>query len=159
MSMEECDEKHAMGGSAPKKPSMMERRKSMKAPVLMSKKGGKAEKKAMGGMMGSPAMAAPMAAPAMDPRRAAMLKAMTADVERAMAGAAPGPRASRTSDALIFACDRGDHADGAGHRDRAEYPERDGFRGGGAQHGFGGQQRDVGIHRVTSRSVPVTRPR
>jgi hypothetical protein len=78
MSMEECDEKHAMGGSAPKKPSMMERRKSMKAPVLMSKKGGKAEKKAMGGMMGSPAMAAPMAAPVMDPRKAAMLKAMMA---------------------------------------------------------------------------------
>ena len=78
MSMEECDEKHAMSGSAPKKPSMMERRKSMKAPLLMSKKGGKAEKKAMGGMMGSPAMAAPMAAPAMDPRRAAMLKAMMA---------------------------------------------------------------------------------
>ena len=41
---------------------------------------------------------------------AAMLKAMTANVERAMAGAAPGPSASRTSDALIFASARGDSA-------------------------------------------------
>ena len=40
----------------------------------------------------------------------AMLKSMTADVERAMAGAALGPSASRTSDTLIFASDRGDSA-------------------------------------------------
>jgi hypothetical protein len=44
--------------------------------MLNSKKGGKVEKKAMGGMMGAP-MAAPMAAP-MDPRKAAMLKALMA---------------------------------------------------------------------------------
>lgn len=68
----------ACEGESPKKPSMMDRRKAMSGSLLNSKKGGKAEKKAMGGMMGSPAMAAPMAASAMDPRKAAMLKAMMA---------------------------------------------------------------------------------
>jgi len=61
-------------GESPKKPSMSDRRKAMSGALLNSKKGGKVEKKAMGGMMGAPAMAA---AP-MDPRKAAMLKAMMA---------------------------------------------------------------------------------
>jgi len=76
--------KHAMDkaedGAAPKKPSMSDRRKAMSGALLNSKKGGKVEKKAMGGAMGAP-MAAPMAAPmgaAMDPRKAAMIKAMMA---------------------------------------------------------------------------------
>lgn len=48
MPMEERDEKHAAFGKAPKKPSIIERRKSMKAPMLMSKKGGDvAQDKAM----------------------------------------------------------------------------------------------------------------
>jgi hypothetical protein len=55
------------------------------------KKGGKVEKKAMGGMMGAPAMAAPMAAP-MDPRKAAMLKAMMA--RKAAMGAPAAPMAA-----------------------------------------------------------------
>jgi hypothetical protein len=57
--------------------------------MLNSKKGGKAEKKAMGGMMGTPGMAAPaapMGAP-MDPRKAAMLRAMMA--RKGAMGAAP----------------------------------------------------------------------
>ena len=54
---EACEE-----GSSPKKPSMADRRKAMSGAMLNSKKGGKVEKKAMGGMMGAP-MAAPMAAP------------------------------------------------------------------------------------------------
>jgi len=62
MPMEMADNRFAAPGKAPKKPSIMERRKSMKAPMLMSKKGGMA-KKADGGMMGAP-MGAPMAAPA-----------------------------------------------------------------------------------------------
>ncbi len=40
MPMEMADGKFAAPGKAPKKPSIMERRKSMKAPLLMSKKGG-----------------------------------------------------------------------------------------------------------------------
>jgi hypothetical protein len=40
MPMEMADGKFAAPGKAPKKPSIMERRKSMKAPMLMSKKGG-----------------------------------------------------------------------------------------------------------------------
>jgi hypothetical protein len=60
---EEHNEMHSVGGTAPKKPSIMERRKSMKAPMLMSKKGGVA-KKANGGMMGAP-MGAPIGAGAM----------------------------------------------------------------------------------------------
>jgi len=63
-------------GESPKKPSMSDRRKAMSGAMLNSKKGGKVEKKAMGGMMGAP-MAAPMGAP-MDPRKAAMLKQMMA---------------------------------------------------------------------------------
>jgi hypothetical protein len=73
------NEERSEHGEAPKKPSMSERRKAMSGAMLNSKKGGKVEKKAMGGMMGAPmaAPAAPMAAP-MDPRKAAMLKAMMA---------------------------------------------------------------------------------
>ena len=67
----------AEDGAAPKKPSMADRRKAMSGAMLNSKKGGKVQKKAMGGVMGAP-MAAPMAAPAMDPRKAAMLKQMMA---------------------------------------------------------------------------------
>lgn len=66
---EACEE-----GSSPKKPSMSDRRKAMSGALLNSKKGGKAEKKAMGGVMDAPAMAAP-AAP-MDPRKAAMMQAL-----------------------------------------------------------------------------------
>jgi hypothetical protein len=73
----------ACEGESPKKPSMMDRRKAMSGAMLNSKNGGKAEKKAMGGMMGRPAMAAP----AMDPRRAAMMKAMMA--RKAAMGAVP----------------------------------------------------------------------
>ena len=68
----------ACEAEAPKKPSMADRRKAMSGSLLNSKKGGKVDKKANGGMMGVPAMAAPaMAAPA-DPRKAAMLRAMMA---------------------------------------------------------------------------------
>ena len=52
MPMEMADNRFAAPGKAPKKPSIMERRKSMKAPMLMSKKGGMA-KKADGGMIKS----------------------------------------------------------------------------------------------------------
>lgn len=76
-------EESAEEGSSPKKPSMSDRRKAMSGSLLMSKKGGTA-KKAMGGPMGAPMGAAP-AAP-MDPRKAAMLRAMMA--QRA-AGARP----------------------------------------------------------------------
>ena len=68
----------AAEGESPKKPSMSDRRKAMSGAMLNSKKGGKAVKKANGGMMGAPAMAAP-AAPmgaAMDPRKAALMRAM-----------------------------------------------------------------------------------
>ena len=83
----------AAEGESPKKPSMSDRRKAMSGSMLNSKKGGKAVKKAMGGMMGAPAMAAPMAAPAapMDPRKAAMLKAMMA---RKAMGAPAAPMAA-----------------------------------------------------------------
>jgi hypothetical protein len=78
MPTEMADNRFAAPGKAPKKPSIMERRKSMKAPMLMSKKGGVA-KKADGGMMGAP-MAAPMAAPAaaMSPamKKALMMRMM-----------------------------------------------------------------------------------
>jgi hypothetical protein len=60
MSMDAADGKFAPPGKAPKKPSIMDRRKSMKAPMLMSKDGGVA-KKAMGGMMMNPAMMRMMA--------------------------------------------------------------------------------------------------
>ena len=76
----------ACEGESPKKPSMADRRKAMSGSMLNSKKGGKVEKKAMGGMMGAPAMAAPaapMGAP-VDPRKAAMMRAM-----RGRRGAAP----------------------------------------------------------------------
>lgn len=66
----------ACEADAPKKPSMADRRKAMSGSLLNSKKGGKVDKKANGGMMGTPAMAAP-AAP-VDPRKAAMLRAMMA---------------------------------------------------------------------------------
>jgi hypothetical protein len=65
----------ACEGESPKKPSMADRRKAMSGAMLNSKKGGKIDKKAMGGMMGAPAMAAPMGAP-MDPRKAALMRAM-----------------------------------------------------------------------------------
>jgi hypothetical protein len=51
--------------------------------LLNSKKGGKVEKKAMGGMMGAPAMAAPA-----DPRKMAMMKALMAR-KAAMGGGSP----------------------------------------------------------------------
>ena len=75
---EACEE-----GSAPKKPSMSDRRKAMSGALLNSKKGGKVEKKAMGGMMGTPAMAAPA-----DPRKMAMMKALMAR-KAAMGGGSP----------------------------------------------------------------------
>jgi len=73
----------ACEGDSPKKPPMADRRKAMSGALLNSKKGGKVEKKAMGSMMGAPAMPAP----AMDPRKAAMMKAMMA--RKAGMGAAP----------------------------------------------------------------------
>jgi len=78
---EACEE-----GSSPKKPSMSDRRKAMSGAMLNSKKGGKVEKKAMGGMMGAPAMAA---AP-MDPRKMALMKALMARKAAMGAPAAPG---------------------------------------------------------------------
>lgn len=68
-------EEAAEDGCAPSKPSMSDRRKAMSG-ALMSKKGGVA-KKAMGGAMGAPAMGAAPAAP-MDPRKAALMRAMMA---------------------------------------------------------------------------------
>jgi len=73
-------------GESPKKPSMSDRRKAMSGAMLNSKKGGKVEKKAMGGMMGAPAMAA---AP-MDPRKMALMKALMARKAAMGAPAAPG---------------------------------------------------------------------
>lgn len=75
----------ACEGDSPKKPPMADRRKAMSGALLNSKKGGKVEKKAMGGMMGAPAMPAP----AMDPRKAAMAKAMMARRRAGMGAAAP----------------------------------------------------------------------
>jgi hypothetical protein len=74
MPMEERDEKHVASGKSPKKPSIMERRKSMSGAMLNSKKGGVA-KKADGGMMGAP-MGAPAGAmnPAM--KKALMMRMM-----------------------------------------------------------------------------------
>ena len=69
----------ACEGESPKKPSMSDRRKAMSGAMLNSKKGGKVEEKAMGGRMGAPAMAAPM-----DPRKAALMRAL-----RGRRGAAP----------------------------------------------------------------------
>ena len=69
----------ACEGDSPKKPSMSDRRKAMSGAMLNSKKGGKVEEKAMGGRMGAPAMAAPM-----DPRKAALMRAL-----RGRRGAAP----------------------------------------------------------------------
>jgi len=63
MPMDMTDGKFAAPGKSPKKPSIMERRKSMSGAMLNSKKGGVA-KKADGGMMGAP-MGAPMGAGAM----------------------------------------------------------------------------------------------
>jgi hypothetical protein len=73
MPMDMADGKFAPLGKAPKKPSIMDRRKSMKAPMLMSKDGGVA-KKAMGGMMGAPAGAGAMMSPAM--KKALMMRMM-----------------------------------------------------------------------------------
>lgn len=73
MSMDAADGKFAPPGKAPKKPSIMERRKSMKAPLLMSKDGGVA-KKANGGMMGAPMGAGAMMSPAM--KKALMMRMM-----------------------------------------------------------------------------------
>jgi hypothetical protein len=73
MSMDAADGKFAPPGKAPKKPSIMERRKSMKAPMLMSKDGGVA-KKANGGMMGAPMGAGAMMSPAM--KKALMMRMM-----------------------------------------------------------------------------------
>jgi hypothetical protein len=73
MPMEERNEKYAISGKSPKKPSIMERRKSMSGAMLNSKKGGVA-KKADGGMMGAPmgAPAGAMMSPAM--KRALMMR-------------------------------------------------------------------------------------
>ena len=73
MPMDMADGKFAPPGKAPKKPSIMERRKSMKAPMLMSKDGGVA-KKANGGMMGAPMGAGAMMSPAM--KKALMMRMM-----------------------------------------------------------------------------------
>ena len=80
----------AEDGCAPKKPSMSDRRKAMSGAMLNSKKGGKAVKKADGGMMAAPAMGMPArgAMPVMDPRKAAMLRALQAR-RGAPAGALP----------------------------------------------------------------------
>lgn len=81
----------AEDGCAPKKPSMSDRRKAMSGALLNSKKGGKAVKKADGGMMGAP-MAAPMGARGpIDPRKAAMLRALQTrrGARPAVAGALP----------------------------------------------------------------------
>lgn len=77
MPMDMADGKFAAPGKAPKKPSIMERRKSMKAPMLMSKDGGVA-KKAMGGMMGAPAGASAGAGAMMSPamKKALMMRMM-----------------------------------------------------------------------------------
>ena len=78
------NEEQAEKGASPKKPSMAERRNAMSG-ALMSKKGGKVAHKALGGAMGAP-MGAPMAAAPIDPRKAAMMRAMMA---RRKAMAAP----------------------------------------------------------------------
>jgi len=98
---EACEE-----GSSPKKPSMSDRRKAMSGALLNSKKGGKVEKKAMGGMMGAPAMAA---AP-MDPRKAAMLKAMLAR-KAAMGAPAMAAPAARMAAPGMPAMKKGGKAD------------------------------------------------
>jgi len=75
MPMEMADGKFAPPGKAPKKPSIMERRKSMSGAMLNSKKGGVA-KKADGGMMGMPtgAPSGAMMTPAM--KKALMMRMM-----------------------------------------------------------------------------------
>ena len=79
----------AEDGCAPQKPSMSDRRKAMSGALLNSKKGGKAVKKADGGMMAAPAMGMPArgAMPPVDPRKAAMLRALQA--RRGAPGMAP----------------------------------------------------------------------
>jgi len=93
-------------GESPKKPSMSDRRKAMSGALLNSKKGGKVEKKAMGGIMGAPAMAA---AP-MDPRKAAMLKAMMAR-KAAMGAPAMAAPAARMAAPGMPAMKKGGKAD------------------------------------------------
>ena len=94
--MEESNEKHAVAGKAPGKPSMSERRKAMSGAMLNSKKGGKVAKKADGGMMGAPMGAAPMGAGAMmNPamKKALMMRMLAqraAQQRPAMAAPAPG---------------------------------------------------------------------
>ena len=85
---EEHNEMHSVGGKAPKKPSIMERRKAMSGALLNSKKGGVA-KKADGGMMGAP-MGAPMGGAMMSPamKRALMMR-MAAQRGAMQAPAAP----------------------------------------------------------------------
>lgn len=83
-------EEAAEEGSSPKKPSMSDRRKAMSG-ALMSKKGGKVAKKALGGPMGAPPVGAAPAAP-MDPRKAALLRAMMA--KRGAMGAPAAPAAA-----------------------------------------------------------------
>jgi hypothetical protein len=75
MPMDMADGKFAPPGKAPKKPSIMERRKSMSGAMLNSKKGGVA-KKADGGMMGMPtgAPSGAMMTPAM--KKALMMRMM-----------------------------------------------------------------------------------
>jgi len=101
MSMDAADGKFAPPGKAPKKPSIMDRRKSMKAPMLMSKDGGVA-KKAMGGMMGAP-MGAPagagaMMSPAM--KKALMMRMMAQRGAGRSGMAAPAPMAAPMGPAM-----------------------------------------------------------
>jgi hypothetical protein len=101
--MKDNNEEACEEGSSPKKPSMSERRKAMSGALLNSKKGGKVEKKAMGGMMGTPAMAAPM-----DPRKMAMMKALMA--RKAAMGAPAAPMAAPGMPAMKKGGKAGDKA-------------------------------------------------
>lgn len=111
----------ACEGDAPKKPSMSDRRKAMSGALLNSKKGGKAVKKANGGMMGAPAMTAPaMAAPMRAPMRAAPVDPRKAAMARAMMtrrGAPAAPMAAPAAPMGMPAMKKGGKAK---HEDAAE---------------------------------------
>ena len=103
----------AEDGCAPKKPSMSDRRKAMSGALLNSKKGGKVDKKANGGMMGAP-MAAPMGARGpVDPRKAAMLRALQTrrGARPAVAGALPAAPAMGGMPAMKKGGKTGDKAE------------------------------------------------
>lgn len=100
----------ACEGESPKKPSVADRRKAMSGAMLNSKKGGKVEKKAMGGPMGTPAMAAPatpVGAP-MDPRKAALMRTMRG---RRPMGAPVAPVATPVAASGMPAMKKGGKAD------------------------------------------------